>query len=190
MIVGDFNMQLMDTPVAFTGVPMAGGDEVAGEAAMALIRGPESVVLEAAVIRWPSGDAEVKGLQLMSGGAPFTRAESAGRLGIYASQDGSRWCELRMFVMDTAGWATMKRATLAELDELLGASLSQLLIESGAERVGTREEILADTGRRRAELAVVFSSDNVEVPLAAFVATRLVPLHKRHGQHGAKPAGA
>jgi len=59
----------------------------------------------------------------------------------------------------------------------------------GATAYGTREVVLNDTSRRRTYLAVTFPKAAVDVPVAAFVLTRVLPLMKGFGRKGAVPVG-
>ena len=85
-------------------------------------------------------------------------------------------CPLRLAKPVAESWANLFDVTLAELEEASGVPVARELKHAGAMDVGTREAVLDDTGRTRRRLIATFPHANDDVPVLAFVLTRLAPL--------------
>ena len=72
---------------------------------------------------------------------------------------------------------------------MLGHDLGALFASLGATAYGTREVIMRETNKRRFYLGVTFPETAVDVPVAAYVLTRVLPLMKGFGRKGAVPVG-
>jgi hypothetical protein len=72
---------------------------------------------------------------------------------------------------------------------MLGSDVGQMFSELGATAYGTREAIMGETNKRRFYLGVTFPDSAVDVPVAAYVLTRVLPLMKGFGRKGAVPVG-
>lgn len=102
------------------------------------------------------------------------------RLGMKSAAPGVQFCELGIVQSDAKNpFGSVRQATLTELDFLLGDSAAALFTEAGALDVGTREEVLGDTSRRRNYLCVTFQSGDSTVPLVAHTLTRVLPVFLR-----------
>lgn len=85
-------------------------------------------------------------------------------------------CALRLAVPKGESWANLYDATLAQLCDASGVPVARELKSVGAIDVGSRHALLEDTGRTRRRLIATFAHPNEEVPVLAFVLTRLAPL--------------
>ena len=74
------------------------------------------------------------------------------------------------------GWVKAFKATEAELDEGAGLDVGELLASLGASGYGRAGDLLNVGGTRQNYCCVTFSPDEPRVPVAAFVATRALPL--------------
>jgi hypothetical protein len=86
--------------------------------------------------------------------------------------------ELEQARLDASGWVRSYKATLRELDEGAGISTAEVIEGLGGE-VGTRGELLGDTGQRRSWMCVVFPAESVLAPVAAFTLSRIAPVQNR-----------
>lgn len=136
---------------------------------------PDGHELELAYLHAPNGERWVQCRKVDS---PVRLLDSVeDRLRLTIQDDGPReWCELRQARATGERWSSLFRPTFAELDEAAGADVARELRARGALQVGTREAVLGDQGRRRSFPCVVFERGNEDVPLLAFVLTRVLPL--------------
>jgi len=106
---------------------------------------------------------------------PYLRLGHGGRLGVY-EYGNQLYCELRAMKLKDGAWSNLQRASMAEIENWLGTSLSSFLDLIDATSIQTREELFGDTGRRRNELAAGFSKGNPLAPIAIYALTRPLPL--------------
>ena len=74
------------------------------------------------------------------------------------------------------GRGNLFAASEDELDDGAGVSVAHQLARHGADRTGTREELLNDDSRARARLGVRFGDHADLVPVIAYVCTRVAPV--------------
>jgi len=99
-------------------------------------------------------------------------------LGVYVeSEDAWIIKQLRLLEFSsTTGWGNPKQTNLEELDVILGASTELFLVDLGIEEIGPKHELL---GTRGNDLAARWSpEEGPEVPLALYVLTRVLPIHR------------
>jgi hypothetical protein len=60
--------------------------------------------------------------------------------------------------------------------EQLGFSLNDFLNEQASSTVGTKEELINETGRSKNTLAIVQNKEDINIPLATFAASRVFTL--------------
>jgi hypothetical protein len=95
------------------------------------------------------------------------------RIGIRDAGEGMWTMELRSAVRPGGGRATRNVWSLSEFREKTGLSLEAALKSYGAEAVGTRAEVLDDTGKNRNFPCALFSAGDSLVPAAAWVLVTL-----------------
>ena len=100
------------------------------------------------------------------------------RLSLYPLNDNKQWFALKTAQLKSQSppHANLFMAGADYYQEQLGFSLSDALNEQATCKVGTKEEILNETGRSKNTLAVVFDKEDINVPLAAFTASRVLPI--------------
>jgi hypothetical protein len=64
-----------------------------------------------------------------------------------------------------------------DLDEGSGLSVFEELRRAGAQ-VGTKQELIGESGKRSSYLCTRFSKDNLWAPIIAYVATRVLPISR------------
>jgi hypothetical protein len=178
--VGPFSLNIVDRPnKAYVGSDTA-GEKTQGIARVCTVTGPEALTLDIAFIQWETGLADVRALELLSG--PELYGYKGGRIGA-SLRDGMYLSRLRISKVssDPSKNPSQVKISLDEADQALEISLTEVLIQAGAQGVGTFEELVGETNTTKSELGVLFPKENFQVPLAAYVALRVVPLHRRFG---------
>lgn len=102
------------------------------------------------------------------------------RLAIQSVPDNSRdlYAELRQALpKDTFDKHETLHPTTSEvdLDQGPGLSLFEELKKAGAQ-VGTKHELLGETGKRAPYLCIRFQRDNLWAPIVAYTVTRILPI--------------
>lgn len=98
------------------------------------------------------------------------------RIGIRDAGEGMWTMELRSAVRPGGARATRNVWSLSEFSEKTGLSLESALKSYGAEAVGTRVEVLGDTGKNRNFPCVLFAAGDSLVPAAAWTLVTLATL--------------
>lgn len=137
----------------------------------------DGFMLEVGFVTWSTGDEDVQQLSRTEGGEPLDGLTRRLRISIKDRGD-DKWMELEQARLDASGWVRSYKATLQELDEGAGVSTAEVIEGLGGE-VGTREELLGDTGQRRSWMCAVFPARSVLAPVAAFTLSRIAPVQNR-----------
>jgi hypothetical protein len=171
-------------PYPWSGTPAAGGEYQSGNALAAGVIGPGGIALDLGVIAWKNS-REVAALDCYDSPPRIQRLGHGGRIGIRPEAGGKEWMELRVSRMTTPEWSTEYRTTADELETVCRMKVGSSLRALGALSFGRRGDVLADSGRRRNDLAVVFPADDARVPIAAYCAVRVLPLLYGYGLENA-----
>jgi hypothetical protein len=150
---------------------------------------PDGGLLEIATIYWNSGDRDVRTITRLAGPVAYDRLLKGLRLGIAPAPDGGFFCELGITTHHTDKQPTVVRAVTEDLEMTLGQDVGAMFASLGATAYGTREDIMGETNKRRFYLGVTFPESAVDVPVAAYVLTRVMPIMKGFGRKGAVPVG-
>lgn len=127
-----------------------------------------------------NGERDIRTLDVQKEFNTFGRLKHGLRLAIQPVQDNPRklYAELRQaFPKDRFDKHETLHPTISELDLDQGAGLSLFseLRKVGAE-VGTKQELLGESGKRSPYLCALFSKDNLWVPVIIYTATRILPI--------------
>lgn len=100
------------------------------------------------------------------------------RLSVYDLKENKQWFALKTAQLKSQSppHANLFMAGSDFYQEQLGFTLSDLLNDHGICKVGTKEELLNETGRSKNNLAVIYNKEDINVPLAAFTASRVLPI--------------
>jgi hypothetical protein len=99
------------------------------------------------------------------------------RLRLPVSRRGEHlYAEPRQVRLKPNGRGNLFAASEDELDDGAGVSVAHQLARHGADRTGTREELLNDDSRARARLGIRFGDHADLVPVIAYVCTRVAPV--------------
>jgi hypothetical protein len=127
--------------------------------------------------QWQTGEtdivcAEAKGSNLL------TTVIGRMRLSIFIKDGNKHWFALKTAQLKNQSppHANLFMAGKDYYQEQLGFSLNDFLNEQAPCKVGTKEELLNETGRSKNTLAVVYNKEDINVPLAAFAASRVLPI--------------
>ena len=152
-----------------------------GTAGVFLVTGPPNLKARVAYIDWENGDREVRGVPKSSPAIVLSRLAKGTRISISPHRDDFEWMELRLSRVTQrhpkVAWSIPKQASVDEVNEACAFDVGRTLIALGAVAIGTREEAIQTTNRRRNELCVVFNKGDRMVPVAAFTAVRVLPLY-------------
>ena len=150
---------------------------------------PDGGILEVASTHWDGGDRDVRTITRLAGPLVYDRLLKGLRLGILAAPEGGYYCELGITEHHQDRQPTVVKAEVADLAFMLDSNVREMFESLGATSYGTREFVIGDTSRRRTYLAITFPESAVNVPIAAYVLTRVLPIMKGFGRRGAIPVG-
>lgn len=127
-----------------------------------------------------TGERDIRTLEIEKEFNTFDRLKHGLRLAIQPIPDNPRkfYAELRQaYPRDNFDKHETLHPTMSEFDLDQGAGLSLFgeLKKAGAE-VGTKQELLGDTGKRSPYLCASFSKENLWVPIIIYIATRILPI--------------
>ncbi|MEN6620940.1 MAG: hypothetical protein ABFD50_05285 [Smithella sp.] len=127
-----------------------------------------------------TGERDIRTLEIQKEYNTFDRLKHGLRLAIQPIPDNPRrfYAELRQaYPKECFDKHETLHPTMSEfdLDQGAGLSLFSELRKAGAE-VGTKQELLADTGKRSPYLCASFSKENLWVPIIIYTATRILPI--------------
>ena len=132
-------------------------------------------------VLWNNRDWEVKVLETGNSPEGYQRLGHGLRLGVDRLSKRRAMCEIRVALLKDGAWSNMYQTTLVEMRELMGSPLPTYLKKYGATDVGTKADLLGETGNKRNELCVVFEdsgSADSYVPIVSFFLTRILPISK------------
>ena len=100
------------------------------------------------------------------------------RLSLYPQNENNLWFALKTAQLKSQSppHANLFMAGADFYQEQLGFSLGDFLNDQATCKVGAKEEILNETVRSKNSLAVVYNKEDINVPLAAFTASRVLPI--------------
>lgn len=177
-----------DTTEQIEGPSMAARRDARAEESLGILTrctfrlGP--TVVDFHVIEWDDGSGEVECDDMIRAGIALRRLLHGGRVGFYPTSEGTKFAELRIMRQGQKGFPTAHNPLEDEFDQVLEWDLEEALVSIvGADRVGTRGEIIGDKSGRRGTPAVAWTRPGVDVPAFVYVATRILPLMVMDGDY-------
>lgn len=156
----------------------AGKDVGPGEVGVYLVRGPAGQTLEILQYRCDDGQVWVEGGDTFQTELPLKRLGQGLRLG--TSIDGDQMMiELRIARINDELWSNLYKATHDELDAGAGLNVAEVLKQFGGDHIGTREDVVGDSSKRRTYMCVVGKPGSEHLPVIAHFLTRVLPLGRR-----------
>lgn len=125
--------------------------------------------------RWRTGEQSLRLMEADKASTPISRLVRGCRLEVRKHESESL-AILRQARLKEDGWSNLFAADLNDLDEGAGICVAEALLTLGAITVGTKAEVIGATDRQRNLLSVLFPSHLVEVPIAAYLLTRVLPI--------------
>ncbi len=161
------------------------GQSSQGTASLWEATGPPGVALTLADVTWSNGERDVRAFEIecplpqaLGGPRPLTRLERGGRLSVLR-KGGQEYVELQVSRIDPDSpelWSSTYKATDEDFRHLAGDDWKRSLLEAGASKIGPRESVIGDEGRRRKFLCAVLGDRDFPLPVVAYSLTRILPL--------------
>lgn len=178
-------VETLDSEIPITESPVdakADGQKLAGKASLFRITTSDTLDATFALIQWPGFNPDVRIHSFDNGLEKHERLKNGGRMSILSSRDNNWLVELTALKYSSAkDWPNLRVPTFEELDDLAGQSFSDLMLELGALRIGSRLDIDQETNRRKSYPAMVVPKGHIEAIFAAFTVTRALALVKDFG---------
>ncbi|MFZ4433309.1 MAG: hypothetical protein ACOYOQ_08970, partial [Microthrixaceae bacterium] len=127
------------------------------------------------LFRAANGEAWLHSFNVESSLDTLGRLRHGGRLGI-RTHGNVLAAELQHLRVTDGSWSRLKMASMAELSDSAGLDVEATLNNVGAIAIGTRAELEGCTSNRRNILSVHFPAHADDVPVNAYVVTRILPL--------------
>lgn len=186
--VGQVSVTISDESVAIEGEAVNGGRQ-SGLVVPCEIHTPDGGILEVGLTSWEHGDRDVRCFKRLAGPIMYDRLVHGARLGVAGKRDGEWDTELGILRFHDDRHPTVVKAAWEDLDTVLAGSAQQFLLDRGASRVGTKETVIGDTGKRRGYLMMVSPAHDSVPPILAYTLTRVLPLLTGFGSSAAVPEG-
>lgn len=170
---------------AYRGKPIGdrkGGAEQLGKLTTFRVTSSDELNLIVGLIEWDNSEPEVEPIDLISGLQKHRELENRGRMSIKVTKDGNWLVVLSVMKFSPAKqYFTLHGGVIEEIDEYLGYSFQELLLETGALAFGTRAEIDGDTSRTANQLAVLIRPGDIETLAVAYTVTRPLAVINDYG---------
>jgi hypothetical protein len=122
---------------------------------------------------WEEAAPEVRPIDLLGGLQKHNELKGRGGISLTISQGGKWLVPLRVLKYSASkGYFTLQGASEEELDEILGHSFRELMMDLGAIKFGPRESIDQETNNKRNQLAMIVEPGNLEAIAVAYAVTR------------------
>lgn len=160
----------------YSGKPISLRDEaseIVGRLITFRVTSTDLLDLMVGLVRWPTGDNEIKPIELFNGLEKHQQLERKGLIDIKIARDGNWLVPLRTLKFNSEKrYFTLVNAPISDIDKFLGASFESLLSSAGAKKFGTRQVIDGETNRTANQLAMIIEPDNIEALAIAYTVTR------------------
>lgn len=154
-----------------------------GSACVYSVCGKDGWKLEVADVQWQTGERDVRTLQY-SAHTPsrLHRLAHGLRLLVEPHSREHLWVALRQARLKpdvSVEWSNLYQATMEELSKGSGLQVRAALEALGAE-VGLRGQLMADKGRDREHLCVLFPTTRQHLPIVCYTITRVLPVWNKY----------
>ena len=174
----DSGVKIFDIPMD----PQAKGEKVTGDATLFRITTSDTLDATFAFTIWDQFIPDIRIHSFDAGLEKHERLKSAGRMSVLTSRDDNWLVELTALKYSPEkGRPTLRTPGFQDLDELSSQDFSQLMLDLGALRLGTRLEVDQEDSNRKNVPAMVVPIGELEPILAAFTVTRVLALVKDFG---------
>lgn len=174
----DSGIKIFDIPMD----PKAAGEKVTGDATLFRITTSDTLDATFAFTIWNQFIPDIRIHSFDSGLEKHERLKSAGRMSVLKSRDDNWLIELTALkYSQEKGRPTLRTPSFEDLDDLASQDFSQLMLDLGTLRIGTRLEVDQEDSNRKNVPALVVPIGEIEPILAAFTVTRVLALVKDFG---------
>ena len=162
------------------------GENTKGTARIFRVTIAEGEYIDLAYMVWDTGDRDVRAETVRLSNPALRRLEHGLRLGIDTIPNSNlSVMELRQARiknrLDPKKWSTCVKATLDDLGEGAGINVERTLRRTpGFVNIGSKQDVLGESGIRREFLCATFQRDAPWPPIVAYVLTRVLPLGGDH----------
>lgn len=182
--VGKCEIEIFTEKKAYRGKPS--GDRDGGEQTGLLrnfrVTSSDELNLMCGLIEWPNSDPEVKPIDLLAGLGKHDNLSRRGSMSLGVNADGNWVATIRALKYNPEKkYFTLHGVNEAELDDLLGHSIRDFVLEVGAIKFGTKSEVDGDTTRSANQLAMVITPGAIEPLAIAYTVSRALAVIKDFG---------
>jgi len=161
---------------SYSGKPISSKDATAtvlGELSTFRVTSSDELNLIVGLVKWPNNEPEVLPIDLIGGLQKHQELSRRGRMSLSLTSDGNWLAVLSVLKYSpTKDRFTLHDGHLDQIDDYLGHSFEELLMEVGALRVGSRRDIDGETSRSANQLAAVVSPGDLRTLAVAYTVTR------------------
>jgi len=128
--------------------------------------------------QWQTGEIDIVCVEA-TGSSLLHTVIGRMRLSIYQQDNPDKqWCAIKTAQLKSTSppHANLFLANLDYYTDYLGFDIKHFLQQFGSFDLDTIKELFNETGRSKNTLALVYNKNEIEVPLAAFVASRVIPI--------------
>jgi hypothetical protein len=137
----------------------------------------QNIQVEVADTTWSTGERDIQAIDRKDSPPTVDSLIRRLRIGIHNTPELENlvFAELRVALPDDQGRAVVRKLSQNKIEALLNLKLTEVLPAKRNVVVGTREELLGDSSRRRTELCALFPRDDQRTPIDIWILTRLLP---------------
>ncbi len=181
MKVNRCDVEVLDGESAFEGKPMS-PDEGAeptqvGRLVRFRITTTDTLNHVFGLITWPNARPEVRSIERIEGLEKYAQLEKNGRLSLVPIGANQWLAEVNAIKFNPQkGFGNLATISDEDLEDLIGSEPRAFFKSIGCIGYGTREELVADTGRRKLRKAILVKAGDIESVAAMFAATRVMAI--------------
>ena len=188
MKIGKANIEFLGEAVPFAGKPMAlhadAPEEQLGTVNKFRVTTTDQLDYVFGIVQWPNANPEVIFFEDVDGESKYEPLTHAGRLGILPSFGDFWLLELRaMKYNQEAKKTNLAGALIENLNTFVDGDAEHVLKEHGAIAIGTREQLVGETNKKRNQLAMTCKVGDIEPVAVAFTITRVLAIMKDYGHN-------
>ena len=174
--VGTCEIEFLEEETSYTGNPASRrseAEELVGSLRRFKVTSLDELDLLVGLLEWPTGEAEVRPLELLGGLQKHNALDNRGGMSLVESKDNKWLVPLRVLKFNSERkYFTLHSVAFEEINSYLGHSFEDFLRDVGALRVRTREAIDGDTSRTSRQLAMVVEPSDIQTIAVAYTVTR------------------
>ena len=188
MKIGKAELEFLGEAVPFAGKPMTlhndAAEEQLGKVNKFRVTTTDQLDYVFGVVQWPNANPEVVFFEEIEGESKYESLTHAGRLGILPNFGDFWLLELRaMKYNQEAKKTNLAGAQSEHLDMFVDGNAAQVLKKHGALAIGTREQLVGETNKKRNQLAMTCEVGNIEAVAVAFTITRVLAIMMDYGHN-------